>query len=289
MSLSHIDRTVSIQSITPSSLLESDFQALNELTQDMWGTERGLWELIRCSECWKISSKEQVFLSSKDIVTTKTVQQIMNGLDISVVHCPHCGHEASFIYGSEHIHKIRERLLESITSFITICRDTMSNEIVWFTDAYIAPIDVIYERELFSHYEKVWLNRIQSRIEEILWFVPEKMIVFSAMGFHPVYSHNMGLLFRMLREFFWSIPSEFHTIPWIAELDDYNNFWKISHLIGTKTLWVSHLATNTWEKYKSNLVVAETPIWLFLDWFNNSPKAFLRRTVWNKKKENPIH
>lgn len=62
------------------------------------------------------------------------------------------------------------------------------------------------------------------------------MIVFSAMGLHPKYSYNMRLLFRMLKNFFASIPQEYDSIPGIAELDRGSNFCSINQMIGMQSL-----------------------------------------------------
>lgn len=83
-----------------------------------------------------------------------TVQKIMDVLDISNISCPCCNGPTDFIYGREHIEKIRKRLLESVDSFLTVCRDKR-NDIIGFTDGYIAPIDLIFERELLYHYRRV--------------------------------------------------------------------------------------------------------------------------------------
>ena len=128
---SHYGDDIFIEAILPQDLSQKDFELLNELTQDMWWTNRWLGELVRCRECWHISSKEQAFWHSGIDITKMTVQKIMDVLDISNISCPCCNGTTDFIYGREHIEKIRERLLKSVDSFLTVCRDKR-NDIIGF-------------------------------------------------------------------------------------------------------------------------------------------------------------
>lgn len=214
---------------------------LAEITQNMWAGESGLGELAQCNACG-IISKEDVFSDLSPLDFSKNVADIMRQKGIRSIDCPHCGKDTRLIYPiADTLRNISERLFQSESSFVVVCRDAQEN-LVGYMDGYIAPLQTIYERELY-HYSKIGLQTISDRVNAILGYEPPLLLSFSSMGLMDEYAKNasLGVIFRMLKEFARIIPDEKLGIPGITELDKNNNLYKIYEILGSRSLGISEI------------------------------------------------
>lgn len=272
----------------PHSLWDNDFKQLNEVTQDMWAYWLG--EFIQCNTCWAIQWKQEIFWwLSKDIYNN-TVASIMRTLNIKDIPCPCCRWETRFIYWKENINAIRERLTQS-EAFIVICRDNVGS-IVGYMDMYIDTLDVIYKRELASHYSLIGIEEIRRRTEKILWGPTSEMISFSAMWMLKQYM-NMYLVYKI-----WStlssskIPHAYEAMPGITELDRNNNLSSMYTMMWSRSLGFTEedayqkKIINIGKNYASDIVTFNKPVEDFRTKFNVWLKQFLRaysktRKIWD--------
>lgn len=270
--------TKNVTRVFPELLSDAEFRELYEVTQDMWAY--GIWELIQCNKCSEIHWKKEIFWwLTKELYET-TVANIMRILDIDTISCPSCSWETRFIYWPNHIENIRNKLLTSDFSRISLVRDEW--KIVGTGLYYKETFKKIFDYELEDHYGTIWLDAIHERIKNILWWKPQKMIAFSTIGFIEKYK-NPFHFFEILRsaaETLWEI---WESIPWIMELDTYNpihkvfmSSWGIS--LEVKKM-VNNRISNTSKTYDSDLIILPDSLKTFQESFARWPRAFLRKLI----------
>lgn len=249
--------TCTIRSIDPKLLTQSQYKRLNEVTQDMWA--EGIWEFVQCNCCQKMMSKQDIFWHLKKEIYDETVESIMNLLGIDKIPCIDCQWDTKFIYGKEHVNNIKERLMESQDSFLVVC-ENQKWEIVWYEEWYIDTIENIFQRELAYHYSEIGIEEIKKRIDTILGYTPETMLVLSSIGLLQKYV-SFFTLFEILKNFALTIPEKYNSVPGITELDKNNNLNMVSEVIGSISLWIhddpilKNKITNTGNWYQSNLTL----------------------------------
>lgn len=272
--------TTTIRSIDPKLLTQSQFQRLNEVTQDMWA--EGIWEFVQCNCCQKMMSKQDIFWHLEKEVYDETVKKIMWILSINEIPCISCGWETKFVYWKDNVETIRERLLKSSDSFLVIWENSLW-DIIWYMDGYVNPLESIYKRELLYHYEDIGFPEINKRVEKILWKIPENMISFSSMWLLWGYA-NFFTIFHMYKHFSQTVPLEYLQTPGITELDKNNNLYFIYKNMLSKSLGISEneelkiKIKNTWVNYESDIVIFEHPLKNFLEQFSHWIKHFLKMT-----------
>lgn len=285
----YINNDISVNVTDPMSLSMKDFERLNEVTQDMWAD--GLWEFIKCNDCWEIQWKQEIFWSISTEIYKNTVSEIMRILWTNEISCPFCWGKTSYIYWPENIDAIHERLTKS-ESLLVLCRDAIGN-IVGYMDMYIDNFDVIFRRELKSHYGLIWANEIKNRVDKILWKKTTSMISFSAMWMTKEYM-SMYHIFKIWNTLSSSvIPERYLSMPGITELDRNNNLSSLYEMMWSNSLWIFHdknlnnKIINTGKAYSSDLVVFDTPIIDFKTKFSIWIKQFLRKYHKQRKLKEP--
>ena len=99
-------------------------------------------------------SKEAIFGHLSRELQEKTVARIMNILDMGAIDCTACGGDTRFIYGSENVEKIRDRVLKSTDSFLVLATNAIG-EIVGFEEGYVGNIQRIFDLDLSLHYRDI--------------------------------------------------------------------------------------------------------------------------------------
>lgn len=279
---------VSVTNINPHNLSATDFSQIQEVTQDMWAY--GLWEFIKCNECWEIQWKQEIFGKLSNEINENTVADIMRILGIKDIPCPFCWWSTNFIYWEENESAIRERLTQS-DAYIAICRNQVGR-IVGYMDMYIDSFDTIFRRELASHYKLIGIDEVRDRAEKILWSPTPNMVSFSAMWMLKQYM-SMYLVFKLWNTLATSeIPSKYFRMPWITELDRNNNLSSLYSMMWSMSLELNNdvdfkgKITNTWKSYVSDVVVFSKPITDFREKFNIWTREFLRAYSRDRKKQN---
>ncbi len=250
-------KNITVQSLAPRELSQWDFERLNEVTQDMWA--EWIWEFVQCQCCHTMMSKKDIFWHLEKEIYDETVQKIMWILSLHEIPCISCGWKTKFIYGHEHVEKIQERLLKSEESFLVVCKNDVW-EIVWYEEGYFDTLENIFSREFAYHYEEIWLPEIQKRIQNILWYTPEKMFVMSSIWFLQSYI-SFFTLFEVLKEFALHLPERHLFTPAITEVDEKNSLHMVTQVMGWISLWFQESSywrekiINTGTGYKSHLKV----------------------------------
>lgn len=86
--------------------------------------------------------------------------------NVTHIHCPDCGENTDFIYGSDNIEKIRKRLKESV-SFLVVCRNELG-DLVGYMDGYVDSLKIIFDQELAYHYSDIGFQSVCDRVDSIL-------------------------------------------------------------------------------------------------------------------------
>lgn len=271
-------KSCNIKTINPKDLTQEHFIRLNEVTQDMWAN--GIWEFVQCENCNKMMSKQDIFWHLEKEIYYETTSKIIKILWIKEINCVNCSWKTNFVYWDNNIDNIKSRLLQSKDSFIVLCEND-AWEIIWYMDWYVESPEVIFKRELYSHYSEVWFEEINKRVIKILWHNPNEMISFSSMWLLPNYS-NFFTIFAIYKAFSEVVPMDYLLTPWITELDKNNNLYFIYKNMLGKSLDIKSCGNlkkkikNTWENYDSDIVVFNHPSKNFKEKFSLWIREFLR-------------
>lgn len=276
--------TCNIRTVDPKTLSQYELEKINEVTQDMWAHSIG--ELVQCTCCNKMISKQDVFWHLEKEIYDKTVKNIMEILSISEIPCIECWQETKFIYWEAHVENIKERLYQSQDSFLVLC-ENQQGEIVGYEEGYVDSLENIFRRELAYHYEAIWLPEIQQRVHNILWHNPEQMFVLSSIGMRNPYS-SFFTLFELFKHFAINIPEKYRWLHGISELDMNNNLNFLSDLLGSTSLWIiedtdlKNKIINTGKDYQSNLIVISDVVEKYKYFLSGWIKNFLKLSKANK-------
>lgn len=269
---------ISITSMDPSSLSEEDFWKLNEVTQDMWAD--WIWELVQCVDCWRMHSKKDIFWHLKPETYNLTVKKIMWDFEVDNIKCTDCWWETKFIYGRKNIEVIKDRLTKTQKAFLVIGWDK-NNEIAWYEDAYIDTLESIFNREYETHYRYIGIPEIRTRIDEALWYSPDRFINLSDIWLLSRH-RSFKNIFAILQKFSQIIPDKYLDMPWFTELDERNSLHKISSALWWISLWLSrdtHLndkISNIWEWYKSDLLVCHGLASIYKKHFSGTARTLIQ-------------
>ncbi|MGE4443454.1 MAG: hypothetical protein AB7E37_00495 [Candidatus Altimarinota bacterium] len=272
--------TCTVRAVNPRDLTQGDFEKLNEVTQDMWA--HGIGELVQCKCCNKMMSKQDIFGHLEKEVYDETVKKIMGILSMSEIACISCGGDTKFIYGEDHVENIKERLLQSEESFLVVCENE-TGELVGYEEGYVDSLENIFKRELAYHYEVIGVDEIKKRIENIIGYNPEKLLVLSSIGILNKYS-NFFTIFEILKHFAINMPDKYKGMYGISELDINNNLDFLSKHLGTISLGIyedpelREKIVNTGDGYKSNLVLFPDVVDKYKYYLSNGVKAFMKLT-----------
>lgn len=264
--------------VLPELLSNEEFNELYELTQDMWAY--GIWEFIQCNKCWEIHWKKEIFWWLSKEVYENTVANIMRILNIQDIPCISCWWETHLIYWHNHVDNIKNKLLTSDFSRISLVRD--KGKIIGTGLYYKTTFEKIFDYELVDHYSLTWVKLIKERIDSILWWNPQKMIAFSTIGFIEKYKNPFDF-FKILQsaaETLWEI---WESIPWIMELDRYNPIHKVFMSSWGVSLEIKKMVngqiSNTSKTYDSDLIVLPDSLKSFQESFSRWPRAFLKKLL----------
>lgn len=108
-------------------------------------------------------SKEAAFHGLPRELQKKTVAKILQALGMETVPCTVCNGDTRFIYGPKNTDKIRNRLLNSLDSFLVLA-SSQADGIVGFNEAYIDPLERLFELDFKDHYGKIGFREIQKRV-----------------------------------------------------------------------------------------------------------------------------
>lgn len=268
------NNTLTIESVRPQDLAHKDFVRISEVSQDMWASEAGLGELAQCTHCGKMHSKEDIFEGLPRDFFQKTVAEIMREIDMKEILCHSCGHETRMIYGPENVEMVKERVLQSVDSFLVLCTDTQ-NKIVGFEEGYIDSLQKIFDRDLHYHYSKIGFAEVSRRVDQMLGYTPENMLILSSIGLLQEH-RNFNNLFEILNQFSRAIPEKYMDIPGITELDKDSVIHRMSEGMSTgislgfndSAFWKDKI-TNIGKKYNSDLMVDRDPVRVYKQNFTN--------------------
>lgn len=275
------NNTLTIESVRPQDLGHKDFVRISEVSQDMWASEAWLGELAQCTSCGKMHSKEDVFSGLPKDLFQKTVAEIMREIDMKEILCHGCGHETRMIYGPENVEMVKERVLRSVDSFLVLCTDT-NNKIVGFEEWYIDSLKKIFDRDLYYHYSRIGFAEVSKRVDKILGYTPENMLILSSIGLMEEY-RSFPNLFEMLNQFSRAIPDKYLDIPGVTELDKDGVIHRMSEGISRGVSlgssddlnWHGNLV-NIGKNYNSDLVVYHDPVRVYKENFTNWVRHFMR-------------
>lgn len=281
-----------IQAVDPKSLMECDFIRIHEVMQDMWASEDWLGELAQCNDCGKMMSKENVFWYLPEELIQETVTHIMRILWTESIPCTFCGGKTRLRYGCEHVEKIRERVIGSVDAFLVLCISE-TKWIVGFEEAYIDSLDRMFHLDFADHYENIWLPEITQRVNGILGYLPDKLLLTSALGLLKPY-RNFRNLFGIMSQFARILPDSYLWMPGLAELERGGVTHRMSVGINQGiSLWIEDVPelrekmTSVWEKYQSDFVVYPDYVKMLKKNFILEQRQFLRMLrgksdIWNR-------
>ncbi len=154
------------ESLLTKNLSKKDLINMAELEQDMWSRNDWLWEYVKCIDCWKIHSKEDIYgnlpLDFKMQTVAKIEQILWQNIKCS------CWSDTKHIYEkNEYIDRIIDRHNNSKWNHLTVLRNE-NWTIWWFMDWYIADFENIYKKELKICYDEIWEEKIKNIIESKL-------------------------------------------------------------------------------------------------------------------------
>lgn len=273
-----------VEVLDPKTMWNKKIEQVSNTFREMWSSENWLQELVQCPSCNKISSKKDIFWHLDSFIYNLEVTDIMKIHGMKYIPCPCCRTETRFIYGNEYTNDIRKRLLNSIDSFLVVAQDDW-NPVWWLLWYMPNSFEEMYQLEFKDHYSNVGVEKIRNKVNIILDWEQQNMLMFAAVGFLDKY-RNLFQLIEFLQLAYAHLPKKHYGLPWIMELDKNNIMHKLFSSIGWISLWLSDTdnVANTWKHYKSDIVILPNAAEVFWEYFwpNVSKRKILKLLQWLK-------
>ena len=212
--------TNNIISVNTRELWDSQLMKISELIQDVWSDGTG--EFLICNSCEYVHSKKDIFGLLPSIEYEQTVSQLLKQNINIPTSCIKCSSETTELYASNNIAYLREKYNTAILSFLILLKDKKWNH-AWFAEGYVDTFDKIYSNEFDRYFQKIGIDAIWNRITNILWNMPQYMVVISGLGIRNIPEFRG---FRMMNNAFLLLSNLFRNLgdihlahPWIMLLD----------------------------------------------------------------------
>ncbi len=281
-----INNTI-IESVDLNNISNNELLQVAEVEKDMWAY--GIWEYVKCNNCSKIYSKNDIFWYLADDIKKESVTRLEEILAFDSIKCSICSSDTSFIYDVEtNKQEIKKRLFQSKASFLTVLRDTKNNDIHGFMDWYISDFETIYEREFKPHYKQVWINKIKEAFEyELGSNIPKELFTISSIWTDEKYKSLSNFL-NLIRSFVINIPENYNTNLWLVEFDTWSNIHSIYHVIWFKKITLDSLSksliADSSDNYNSDLYFLPNMIKESREKYSQPIREFIK-LHWKKMRE----
>lgn len=281
MTINQANNSTIVESVNPKSLSEKDLLKIAEIEQDMWAREESIWEYVKCNDCNKIYSKEDMYDYLSNDIKSQTVKKIEEIISCDIV-CNECSWIVTSIYDTKtYVNEIIDRYKNS-DSFLTICRDN-TWEIRWFFDGYVWNFETIYEREFEHYYSKIWKDWLKSIIEKNTnKKLPSELLMCSALWMEDKY-RSFYSLYDMMRTYFKEVYDLlWEKVMWIYESAIWTNTHSIYHVAWWQQVWISSdsnlysQVTNTQKWHVSDIFLHENIAKSFISKMELPPRKFLK-------------
>jgi len=264
-----------LSSIYRKDITMDDLTDIYRIEKDMWA--RSLWEYVKCKDCLKVFSKHDIYghLSLPASITMKPVSDIEDILSWDSIQCPCCNWDTDFIFGESYLMDVKTRH-GGLNSYLSVLRDD-SWVIKGFIDGYVAPFDVIYDKEFQYYYWEELRQDIRNRIEMLLWrWVSEFLLCPTAVGTEEKFA-NMYTIYNLIKHFFletrrilWTIDGIYESVLWTSTHALYAVTWG-------KDIWItnSECSGNTHDGVVSDIFIHKDVTWDSIEKLEESLKIFL--------------
>lgn len=269
----------------PKCLPDSVIQQIQLTSQDAWSRMGSLWELCQCSVCKTIYAAEDIF--PRELLAEKMVWELIKEQfwdDSIPCRNRECGGETKYLFGPKHVEDIRARYVNTVDSFLVLCREKDTGTIVWFEDGYVSTIRDAALRE-FQHYNPSWIDneglssedwvdRLEEETSIALWYSPEQILTLSSIWIIERHQSPF-VLFDILKRFAEILPEDYK-LPWITEVDKRNTMYKLSLGIWWKCIPLNGNSERMQQRYNSSLIVYPDPIGMYKERFTQWPRWFVK-------------
>lgn len=282
-----LNQNTIIESVNPKLLSKIDLEKIVEIEQDMWSRESSIWEYVKCNNCWKIHSKEDIFWHISNEIKSLTVKKIESIIDFDIV-CLECNDNVSYIYNrNDYIESIIDRY-NNLESNLSICRNKKL-EIIWFFDWYKSNFIDIFNREFSKYYSDIWINTIINILETNFWINLENdLFVSSSLWMEDEYK-NLINTYNLMKNFYTNVFQKHWYIDWIYESKLWTNTHAIYEITWAKKIWISD-DVNLFSKVKNINLNSVSDIFIHkkiaetsLKSMNLSAKDFIKKNRINIK------
>ncbi len=161
--------------------------------------------------------------------------------------------------------------------------------IVGFEEAYVDPLEEMFELDFTDHYGNVGLPEIRKRVDRALGYVPDEILLTSSLGLLEPY-RNFQNLFGIMERFSLSLPESYVGMPGMAELNRGGVTHRMSSVIKEGiSLGIEDVPelrakmTAVGEKYQCDLIVYPDSVGMHKNHFTHGMKHFLRMSQGSKR------
>jgi ribosomal protein S27E len=205
------------------SLSCDDIDSIYHIAQDWWA--HSLWEYLKCEDCNQIYWKKEIYSKLPDFIVWRwtrialkkqlvsDIEKILSATpEIDFVErsshwyikCLDCSGRTHLVFSQDYKEEIRERYKTEDT-YVTLYRDS-NWSIKGFSDWSITTVRDFYKRELEHYYSHVWLDSIQTKVDDVLGLGVSSSFIFAcnAIGVYPWYNN----IFTYLLYYFYSYVSQ---------------------------------------------------------------------------------
>lgn len=276
-----------IEGMNPLDLSQNELRQIAEVEKDLWA--HGIWEYVKCKNCWLIHSKDDIFWHVASEIKTESVTKLEEIIGLDSINCNICENDTEFIYDiDENLVDIKKRLFESKISFLTLLRNLDNGDIHGFMDWYIDKLSNIFNREFSSHYEQVWYDGVKKSLESTLWFeIPQELFTISSIWTNEK-NKSLNNFLNLIRDFVLCIPEKHLDTLWIVEFNTWSNIHALYHVPWFKKIelidWAKSLVANKSSTYNSDLYYLPNMIKECREHYSYPIKQFIR-LYWRKMKE----
>ena len=255
---------ISFESRDTHDLRDNEIEHIFRIEQDMWARNEWLWEYVKCNDCERVYSKQDIYGNIEKALYQLTVSEIEQRWASSLLKCHDCRGDVKHMFSvEEYIGEIRDRY--SGDALLVLMKD--HDKVVGFMDGYFGDYDMIYEREFATHYGWVWKEQIAHLVRAQLdGIIPERMFSCSSTWTTESYM-SLPNIYLILQHFFKCFPVSEENVVGISELDAWWSLDKVYSRLGSQSIGVS--------RHKD--LISTT------DWYNG--EIFVQRKIWKKYKE----
>ena len=242
-------------SVKTTDLTDKDILKLAQIEKDLWAY--WIWEYVKCNNCWKINSKNDIFWEKFYDLRKESVTKLEE-LIWDSLQCKNCkSSNTYFIYDEyEYSKDIKKRLFQSKASYISLLYD--KENLVGFMDWYIDDLEKIYNREFIFHYGNDWFWELKSELQNIT-NINELMVIAWAWTLEKYI--NLWNLLKLIDKYSLVVDKKYYNNTWIIELDEGSSVHWIFHALWFKKVNIdTNLIKeksddyNSWIYYMENMV-----------------------------------